>query len=138
MQEIDNTRKWIATKCGRDYTVLDADADADADADEAGQIRIGSTTLTGGHKISDGLWESDDQAYLYVQRGADLLIGQRTVAGATTISSTYSLGALRGTENDGDQNAIKSIATKAYSTRDKGQFDQAMQAANATYWRTEA
>jgi hypothetical protein len=27
MQEIDNTRKWIATKCGRDYTVLDADAD---------------------------------------------------------------------------------------------------------------
>ena len=102
MQEIDNTRKWIATKCGRDYTVLDADADG------AGQIRIGSTTLTGGHKISDGLWESDDQAYLYVQRGADLLIGQRTVAGATTISSTYSLGALRGTENDGDENAIKS------------------------------
>ncbi len=110
MQEIDNTRKWIATKCGRDYTVLDADADG------AGQIRIGSTTLTGGHKISDGLWESDDQAYLYVQRGADLLIGQ--AHGNATYDQQHLQQAHCAARRTMVIILFKSIAPKAYSKGD--------------------
>ena len=61
------------------------------DSDGQGNIRIGTTVLTGGKKLSDNLWESDDKTTIYLQQGADLLIGQRAVAGAGTVAGTITV-----------------------------------------------
>ena len=61
------------------------------DSDGQGAIRIGATTLSGGKKLSDNLWESDDKTIIFLQQGADLLIGQRAVAGASTVAGTITV-----------------------------------------------
>ena len=61
------------------------------DSDGLGKISIGSTVLGGGKKVGEGLWESKDQTLVYVQRGADLLIGRRSTAGASTVNGTITI-----------------------------------------------
>ena len=61
------------------------------DADGLGQVSINANVLTGGKKISEGLWESEDKGAVYVLRGTDLLIGQRTRPGAGTVIGTITI-----------------------------------------------
>ncbi len=65
-------------------------SDTVVDSDGQGQIKIGSgNPLTGGKKLRDGVWESDDKAILYTQRGNDLVIEARnTGAGSASGSVT--------------------------------------------------
>jgi Ca2+-binding RTX toxin-like protein len=60
------------------------------DADGLGQIKFGSTTLTGGKKLGSGTWESDDKTVLYTQIGSNLVISTRpgnTASGCITIKN---------------------------------------------------
>ncbi len=61
------------------------------DSDGSGQIRIDSTTLSGGNKIGEGLWGSTDKKFIYVQQGQNLVISQRNTAGANTASGTITV-----------------------------------------------
>lgn len=68
------------------------------DSDGLGAIKLGSTTLTGGKRLAEGVWESDDKTLVFRQQssasGVDLLIGQRTavdtVTGTITIKNWQS------------------------------------------------
>jgi len=48
----------------------------------------GAVKLTGGKKVADNVWESEDQRFVFTQRGVDLIIGQRTGTGAETSEGT--------------------------------------------------
>ena len=61
------------------------------DADGSGQIKLGSTILTGGKRMAEGLWESDDKTILYTQRGSDLAISQRSASASTGINGTITV-----------------------------------------------
>ena len=57
------------------------------DSDGQGSIKIDGATLSGGKQVASTVWESDDKAYVYARNGADLIIGQRTRAGAATLNT---------------------------------------------------
>jgi pimeloyl-ACP methyl ester carboxylesterase len=61
------------------------------DAGGSGTIRINTDVLDGGIKVTDTIWESADKKYIYVVVGADLIIGQRTTAGAPTVTDTLTI-----------------------------------------------
>ena len=65
------------------------------DADGLGVIKIGATTLTGGKRLAEGLWESQDKTLIFTQQssasGVDLIIGQRTATGAASVSGTITV-----------------------------------------------
>ena len=58
------------------------------DSDGLGQIVVGTDPLNGGKKIADNVWQSADQKYVYTVRGGNLIIGQRTQAGAGSANNT--------------------------------------------------
>jgi Ca2+-binding RTX toxin-like protein len=68
------------------------------DSDGSGSIRIGtasSPALTGGKKLLDNVWESDDHSIIYTLTGTagnqNLIIGQRTTPSAATVSGTITV-----------------------------------------------
>ena len=61
------------------------------DSDRLGQLNIDGTTLSGGNKISEGLWESADKRFIYVQQGQNLVIAERSTGGASTASGTITV-----------------------------------------------
>ncbi len=63
--------------------------DTITDSDGLGQIIIDSgSPLSGGKKALDNVWESNDKKYVYTMVAADLVIGQRTSEGASTVKGT--------------------------------------------------
>jgi RTX calcium-binding nonapeptide repeat (4 copies)/Lipase (class 3) len=72
--------------------------DTITDSDGQGSIKLGdasSPALTGGKKLLDNVWESDDHNTIYSLTGTagaqNLVIGQRSTPGATTVSGTITV-----------------------------------------------
>jgi RTX calcium-binding nonapeptide repeat (4 copies)/Lipase (class 3) len=72
--------------------------DTITDSDGLGSIKIGDASapaLTGGKKLLDNVWESDDHSVIYTLTGPagaqSLIIGQRTTPGAATVSGTITV-----------------------------------------------
>jgi Ca2+-binding RTX toxin-like protein len=72
--------------------------DTITDSDGLGSIKLGdasSPALTGGKKLLDNVWESDDHSVIYTLTGAvgaqNLIIGQRSTPGAATVSGTITV-----------------------------------------------
>jgi RTX calcium-binding nonapeptide repeat (4 copies)/Lipase (class 3) len=72
--------------------------DTITDSDGLGSIKIGdaaSPALTGGKKLLDNVWESDDHSVIYTLTGTagaqNLIIGQRSTPGAATVSGTITV-----------------------------------------------
>jgi hypothetical protein len=72
--------------------------DTITDSDGSGSIKLGdasSPALTGGKKLLDNVWESDDHSVIYTLTGAvgaqNLIIGQRSTPGAATVSGTITV-----------------------------------------------
>jgi RTX calcium-binding nonapeptide repeat (4 copies)/Lipase (class 3) len=72
--------------------------DTITDSDGLGSIKLGDATspaLTGGKKLLDNVWESDDHSVIYTLMGSagnqNLIIGQRSTPGAATVSGTITV-----------------------------------------------
>jgi RTX calcium-binding nonapeptide repeat (4 copies)/Lipase (class 3) len=69
--------------------------DTITDSDGLGSIKLGDASapaLTGGKKVMDNVWESDDKKVVYtLSANGDLIIGQRSAAGAATVSGTITV-----------------------------------------------
>lgn len=63
--------------------------------EQRGSRHIGDASapaLTGGKKVMDNVWESDDKKVVYtLSSNGDLIIGQRSAAGAATVSGTITV-----------------------------------------------
>jgi Ca2+-binding RTX toxin-like protein len=111
--------------------------DTITDSDGLGSIQIGTITATGGKKVTDNVWQSDDKTLVYTQAGNNLIIGQRTSAGASTVGGTITVkdwhnGQLGITL--GDAPATPPVLTRTYLGDQRAPFNSN---GNGTYdWTT--
>ncbi|MDP2066329.1 MAG: calcium-binding protein [Burkholderiaceae bacterium] len=85
--------------------------DTIVDADGRGAIKIDAATLSGGKKLGDGVWISDDESTLYVLHDTDLLITQRNNAGGTVVVKGWSADKSLGITLDSEMAPVTSSAT---------------------------
>jgi VCBS repeat-containing protein len=61
------------------------------DADGQGSIWVDGVQLTGGKKLADNVWESDDGNYRFSQMGGNIIIGRGTKAGLNTMQGSITV-----------------------------------------------
>ena len=89
----DGNDTLVGAKDSDTYTFTSAFGnDTVIDSDGQGNVVIGTgSPLSGGKKVSDNLWESEDKNAVFFMNGADLVIGQRIADPASALGGTITV-----------------------------------------------